>query len=360
MAIYLLYVVSPLLVYFLFRLFNGRTNKTQTINITAYLWICGLIMVLMIGLRHPLNGSGDTYRYCENWIQMRNVDYTNLAATMDKMSFEKGYLITVWLLTRVFYHPQWLLVLSGIFFSITICYFVKHSCNGSPLALMAFNVLGSFAFMVQGLRQSIAMCICLWALECLKRKKWGKFIILVLLASTFHASAFVFLITLPLIKLKINFKSLAFVLVAAIIVVLLLPNLFELVNLWIDDDYSINQGAESGGVVAIFIYATIVIFGLLFGDKTEKFFPLYIYLTAVAATCMIMRNTVSTIVERVAQYFAFGQMAVLAYGVKGITNKTAKFLICTAICVLIFIVAIYKTSYSTLFPYEFFWTNPVF
>jgi hypothetical protein len=225
---------------------------------------------------------------------------------------------------------------------------------------MAFNVLGSFAFMVQGLRQSIAMCLCLWALECLKRKHWIKSILLILLASTFHASALVFFIILPLIRLKLNAKGLVIFLIALVLVVFLLPNLFELVNLWIDDDYSLNQGSESGGVVAILIYFTIIAFGFLFGDKNEKFFPLYIYLAVIATTCMIMRNTVSTIVERVAQYFAFGQMAILGNSTKKISNPATRSIICMTICSLMFAVAVYKTSYSVLFPYEFFWNNPVF
>ena len=291
---------------------------------------------------------------------MRDVDFTNLPATLGKIDLEKGYLILVWLLTRIFYHPQWLLVLTGIFFSFTICYFVKYSCDSSPLALMLFNALGSFAFMVQGLRQSIAMCLCLWALECLKRKSWVKSIVLILLASTFHASAFIFFIIFPLSILKINFKSFVTVSIAAIVAVRLLPNLFELINLWINDDYAMNEGAKSGGVIAICIYIVIIIFGLLFGDKSEKYFPLYIYLTVVAVSCMFMRNTVSTIAERIAQYFAFGQMAVLARSTKRFSDVTTKFLICTAIVFLMFGVAIHKTSYSVLIPYEFFWINPIY
>lgn len=359
MVVYLLYVASPLLVYFLFGLSRNKTNKNRAIFLNTYLFVCGIIMALMIGLRHPLNGSGDTYRYCQNWIQMRGVDYNNLVPTLNKIDFEKGYLIMVWLLTRIFYHPQWLLVLTGIFFAVTICFFVKNSCESSPLALMTFNALGLFAFMVQGLRQSIAMCLCLWALDCLKRKKWVKTILLILLASTFHASALVFFIVFPLSKLKINLKSFVMVLVGATVAVVLLPYLFELVNLWVNDDYGVGQGAESGGVVAILIYVVIIVFGLLFGNKSEKFFPLYIYLTLVAVICMIMRNTVSTIVERIAHYFAFGQMAVLAHSTKRFSDRTTKVLMCIIIAFLLFGVAIYKTSYSILIPYEFFWNNPV-
>lgn len=360
MVIYLLYVASPILIYFLFGLFRNQTNKNQGININAYLFVCGIIMALMIGLRHPLNGSGDTYRYCQNWILMRGVNYENLRTTLNNIDLEKGYLLLVWLLTRIFYHPQWLLVLTGVFFSVTVCYFVKFSCDGSPLALMTFNALGLFAFMVQGLRQSIAMCLCLWALECLKRRKWVKTILLIVLASTFHASAFVFFIVCPLSKLKINFKSFVIVSVGAIVAVSFLPNLFELVNSWINDDYGVGKGAESGGIVAILIYIVIIVFGLLFGDKNEEHFPLYIYMTIIAMACAIMRNNVSTIVERIAYYFAFGQMAVLAHSTKRLTDIATKVLICMVIAFLLFGVALYKTSYSVLIPYEFFWHEPVF
>ena len=359
MVIYLLYVASPLLVYFLFGLARSSYNKNRVINGNAYLIVCGIIIALMIGLRHPLNGSVDTYRYFQNWILMRGVNYDNLVSALNTIDLEKGYLILVWLLTRIFYHPQWLLVLTGIFFSITICCFVKYSCNSSPLALMAFNALGSFAFMVQGLRQSIAMCLCLWALECLKRNSWLKFIILILLASTFHASALVYFVVFILSKLKIDLKSIVVFSLAVITAIIMLPWLFELVNSWINDDYALGNGAESGGVVAILIYFVIIVFGLLFGNKNEKYFPLYIYMTMVAMVCMIMRNSVSTIAERIAQYFAFGQMAVLAHSIKRFSDTTTKIFMGMIIAFLLFGVAIYKVSYSVLIPYEFFWQNPI-
>lgn len=355
MLVYLLYVSSPILVYLLLSIFSRPDDKITVVNKKTYIFLCGVIIFLMIGLRSQYNGSADTSRYLQNWIIIRETPNTGLNNLFESIDFEKGYILTVFLLTRVFKDPQWLLVFSGAFFAITICNFVKENCDSSPFGFLAFNCLGSFNFMVQGLRQAIAINICLWALEQIKKKHYIKTAILILLAASFHASAYVFVVVIVFSMLKLDYKGIFCFSLCVVSAIIFLPQLFKIMGSFIEDDYSNNAAAESGGIVAILIYTFIIIFSLVYGDKKEKFFPLYMYLAMVGLCCMIMRNSVAMIAERVSHYFAFGEMAILERSVKKISDGTLKKIIQIVIVILLFAVAAYKASYSSLIPYKFFW-----
>ena len=51
-------------------------------------------------------------------------------------------------------------------------------------------------------------------------------------------------------------------------------------------------------------------------------------MTLIALLAMVMRNTVSSIVERIAYYFAFGEMVVISNIIKTIGNKKEYHLVC--------------------------------
>ena len=353
MAIYLLFMVAPIIVYFIMGLFSNKSINENAKLKSRYLIVCGIIMTLMIGLRHPRVGSGDTMFYYTNWEMMSEISISRLFAL--NLDLEMGYQLFVWLFSQVFHNGQWLLLLSGAFFAISVCFFMKRNCKNVVLALLVFNCLGLFNFMVQGLRQAIAMCICLWAIEQCKKKKLFPFLLLVVLACTFHASAAVFAIVYIISKLKLETKSILIFSICTFICVQLLPYLFEIVNVLINDTYEIGTGAETGGVVAILIYGVIIAFGLIFVDRRDVNYPLFIYMAVLGAAFMIMRNTVSEIIVRIAHYFAFSQMVVLPNSIGSIADKRVQVFINIVVAILCLGIAFYKASYSILIPYTFFW-----
>lgn len=355
MTVYLLYMASPTLIYFLLQLCTrksvNRNEKTRNI----YLTLVGIVMVLMIGLRNPGNGSGDTQFYYDFWETMSRMSFSELKYNINNFDLEIGYQITNWVLSKIFHNGQWLLFLSGLFFSVSVCSFAKKNCKNLVLALTVFNCLGLFNFMVQGLRQAIAMCICLWALEQCKNRKLIKFLLLVLLAMSFHASAIVFVVVYVLKDLKLNVKGYFLTAFSALILAFLLPRIFEIVNLLINDSYEIGTESSDGGIIAILIYVAVLAFGLIFRDKNDSSYALFIYMATVGAAAMIMRNSVSAIAERISHYFAFAQMVVIANSVTSVKDKRVGLIISILIIVLCFGVAVHKASYTNLVPYLFYW-----
>ena len=134
-----------------------------------------------------------------------------------------------------------------------------------------------------------------------------------------------------------------------------LPALFNLINLVLNDSYEIGTGSEEGGMIAVLIYAAILLYGFAFADKNNKHYAMFICMTACALTCMILRQLVSGILERVSEYFAYAQMVVISNGTSSISKERDQVVFGIFIFCLCMVVAIYKTTYSELIPYNFFW-----
>ena len=355
MVAYLIFMASPFIVYLIVELITGKkvTQDDRTKNI--YLIVCGIIIALMIGMRNQHNGSGDTALYCSIYEKMSSIKLGELSSFIRNTDMEIGYLITTWLLSKVFIGGQWLLVLSGAFFSFSICYFVKNNCKNVVLALAIFNCLGLFNFMVQGLRQAIAMSICLCAFELCKKKKLIRFLLVVALASLFHASAIVFAMVYVFGSMRLDIRSLIWMGVGTCAVLIFLPQLFSLMSFFMNDDYSMSSGSDEGGWIAILIYVCILIYGLAFRDSENKDYPTYMFMLVAGTLCMVLRQSVSGILERMGHYFAFAQMAVVSNAIYGMNDKRMRAVVSMAVVVLCLGVALHKATYSSLVPYRFFW-----
>ena len=357
MALYLAYVVSPAIVYLLMIIVYRKPIFHDKRLKKAFLIVCGIIMFLMIGLRSPDIGSGDTKFYYENWKQMSDVNAKNIKLAIESLDMEWGYVLSVWVFSHIFPAPQMLLVISAAFFAWTVCRFVGKNSKNPLLSLIVFNSLGTFNFMIQGLRQAIAMCICVWAIDQCEKKHFVKFALMIVLACFFHASAIVFAIVWILSKLKMNSKDLLFFGGCAVMAVIFLPVIFEIIDAIIKDTYAIGTPAKSGGFVAVLIYIVIIAFSFLVGRNSVSDYSTYIYMTFVVLTMFVMRNTVSGVAERVGYYFAFGSMIVLPNSIDSVVDERQKALYNFFAVILCFGVAVYKASYSVIIPYYLFWVN---
>lgn len=355
MAVYLVYMASPIILYLIVKLFGLGSLEDKLIEKRIYLILMALVMIFFIGFRNQHVGSIDTSIYYNNWKIFSTYDLEQLKSALQEGEFEPGYMISVWVFSHVFKHPQMLFVLSATLFAISICRFVEKNCENVVLAMLVFNCLGLFNFFVQGLRQSIAMCICLFAIEKIKKKEYLKFALLVLLAMTFHGTAIVFVIVPILRHLKFTLFSTLFFSGAAITVMLLLPWVFKVISIIIEDNYEVGEGANRGGVVAILIYAVIIVFGMVTRDNKNEFDAMYIYMALVGVAALIMRNNISTIAERINYYFAFSQMVLVANGSQRLKEKGTTAIVNILVAALCLGVAVYKASYSVIIPYTFFW-----
>lgn len=352
---YLIISVMPLMLNFVCR--NSINSNDQTVRqktIKGYLLVCGLILFFFLALRSRYIGSTDADNYYSNWKLLSLTSFENLKILIKDSKMESGYLYTVWALSHIIKNPQFVFVFSGLLFTVAVCRFIYKNSEDVTLSMTMYITLGLLSFMLQGLRQSIAMSICLFSVEFCKKRKLIPFLLIVILAMQFHTSAIVFL---PMyIIYGFTLKAINVLAAGAVSAVLLLASnkLVAIGNEAFDREYGAT--VDSGGFIATVIYVLILAAAFLFArdKKYDKNFSFFVYMTILGLCFYLMRYVGTLAVERISFYFMFGQIIVLPAVINRLkTNEkqAVKFLV----YLLCFALFAYRLRGSDLVPYEFFW-----
>lgn len=361
MYLYLLYLISPVLIAPIINVIKGRKQNLLKNNSFLYLVIMTLLMCFFLGFRSQYIGSGDAVYYYSQWESISKI--TNFRDIFS-YDMEYGYLVFVYLFSRLFKSGQYVFVFSGIGISLLTSFFIKNFCKKDySYAFLIINSLGLFAFFLQGIRQSIAIALCLASLVFCKKKKVLPFILVIFFATSFHASAIVFVLSYFLFGRKLNFKFLSFFFLIAIISIVTFDRLMDFANLIINDDYNFgNTEQTTGGIVTLVIYLTVVLICFVFklSENDEEFidFSFYFYMTLIGILLFILRYFASTIIERMSFYYIFGIIPLLEsviYSDKRINRNDRKILYVFTL-ILFFSFAVYKgLTGDSFIPFKFFW-----
>ncbi len=355
---YIILALSPIAIAFFVRSRSGQQpiDKNRTAK-TAFFVLFGLVLFVMIAFRSRYIGSSDSSNYYNNWARLSAMNFETFKDYLEITEMESGYLFTVWTLSKVFVNPQWIFIFSGLLTVCSVCSLIHKNSENIMLSSIMFITLGLYSFMVQGLRQAIAMCICFYAYQYAKEKKPFPFILLVLIAMLFHRTAIVFFIVYLFNYFKLNIKSILLFSVFSAAFFILSDRIVALANLLFNEDY---QGAvDHGGVIATAIYIIIVFLGFIANSKKpfNNAETLDFYILLLGMLCYILRYVGVLSAERISFFFMFAQMLVLPKVLSIFKKKDAVLLSGIAILLSI-LLFIYRYSGSDLVPYMFCWEQP--
>ena len=330
---------------------NDRAKKT-------FLLCCGAVLFFMIAFRNQYVGTVDSHRYYNNWLFLRDLPRSMLGNYLQNSEMDTGYLVVVWALSHIFPNPQFVFIFSAILFVIAVCNFIYKNSEDVCLSVVMFVCLGLYTFMVQGLRQAVAMCICLFALELYKNKKYVRFVLLVLLATLFHKTAIIFLLVGFLRLLKMEWKSYTFVGLASATVLAGSGYIVEWSKVLFKEE-TYTTAAQAGGFIATAIYVLILVVSFIFATKKQKKeddFTLFFYITYMGFFSYLLRYVELAILERISYYFLFGQIILLPKILGNFDNKVRN-IVKTIVIILCVLLLAYRLSTSDLTPFVFFWQD---
>lgn len=352
---YIMLALSPLGWKLIANSLYKNSNNHEYIN-RFVIVATGISLFLMIGLRSKELGSTDSRQYCYYWELLHEFSFEELVSYSKDSRLEIGFLGSVWLLSHIplFAPSQYIFVISGFVISFCVCKFIYRYCDDVTLGLTMYICLGLYTFMVQGLRQAIAMSICMLAVRYCIERKLLKFILMVLLASLFHQTAIVFCIVYFLYGLNLEMRTLLHVSILCIIMAFFSTKIIDIMNSFFGMKYGI--AVESGGFVAVAIYLIILILcGLLAGDnKKDLNYCFFFYLTLLGFSVYVVRYIGALAAERISFYFMIGQLISLPSTLRSMDAKSKK-LLKIAIMGLSFLLFAYRLNGSNLLPYHFFW-----
>lgn len=173
---------------------DDETRKKRTI-------LCfSIFLFLFAALRSKYVGT-DTYGYC---VEYERVAKLSMKSVMAEHYRDPMYPIFTKLLSYISTNPQTLLAAIALIEVIGLASFA-NSLKKPYLFYLLFITLRMYSFTLAGLRQTIAISILMFALPLLEKKKISIFIALVFFAATFHSSALVVLLYIPLILTQHTF-----------------------------------------------------------------------------------------------------------------------------------------------------------
>lgn len=349
MTLYIFMAFLPLLLIPFFP--NVNTDRKQK---KYYCIIMGIALILFLALRHKALGSTDTINYyngmkdailSKTWNQYYDPDGAEL-----------GFQIFVWIISRFVKSPQWIIVFSSVIIVTSVLIFVWRNSKNIPLSVTMYICLGLMTFQMQGMRQALAMSICLFAYEFAKRRKIIPFALLVLLATQFHQTAIVFAVVYVFGYLKLKASHLLLVLSAAGVVTLLSDKIIDFANELFDRNYS--NTVDSGGVIATAIYILIMVFCILASKQpyAEHIDATLFYVLLTGFVCFAMRYFGTLAAERISFYFMFSQIVLLPNTVcDGQIKSSDKGVVNMIVYLLSIALFAYRLAGSDFVPYRFFW-----
>lgn len=348
---YIAFSLSPLFWGFLASLmYQNSRNIDKERRLVAVL--SGINIFVMIALRSQELGSQDSAIYYQYWETLSRLSFQELILFIKTSRLEVGFLGVCWLLSHIpcFVHPQYVFVFSGLIITIAYCRFILKYCDDVILGLTMFICLGLYSFLVQGMRQAIAMSICLMGIPFCRERKLIKFASTVAVAMLFHKTAVVFLVVYFLYNRKLDTKTLLITISILVLTIVFSSEILNVANDIFDMSYGIP--VETGGWIAVAIYVITLVVAWIFRgcNQWDKDYCFFFYFTCLGGSLYIMRYIGALAIERVSFFFMAGQLATLPNALRSI--KDGKKLVIFAIWVLSILLFLYRQTGSV---YRFFW-----
>ena len=327
-----------------------------------FLFLCGLCIAVIAGLRSKYVGTTDTLNYCT--LYERAVRYSSLEKFLKSCNvLEKGLLVSECLFysftffcAKLFPETQFFILITTMIITYSVMRFIYKHSHEVVLSVVMYVCLGLLTFNMNGMRQALAMSICLFAFDFAKEKKLIPFLLIVLLAMLVHKTAIFFAIVYFVAQFKIDWKHMMLFVISIIAFLLLADRLAQIFDGLTDKNYSDVGAFETGGVVTVLIYILTIAFSLVFGWKNRKDggFSFAIYLTILGLALYFGRYISTQIYERMSYYFFYAVLLLLPQAVTMLKGKEKQVSIVVVNClsILLFIYRLYGSVFQS---FSFFW-----
>lgn len=346
------------------------------------IWILILIMPLFIitAFRAPSVGN-DTFNYLRSYDVVSQESFFSTSQSR----LEIGYVMYMRVIALFGFSYLGFQIITSAFTLFSISRFIYKYSNCAAFSFFVFMTTRMFFGTMNISRQYLAVAILLFSVEFIRDRKLIKFALLVLAASSFHFTAITFLITYPLVNLKLNAKKSILLIGAGIIGGLLFDQIVQ-VFVSLTGRYA---GYLEGGYFNfernIAIYLNLGINSLFFlvafltkywksrqpqkysivsnsKKKThnhrisdEQLWYTFCLLTLILS--IVGLN--ATILSRVETYFSVFLLAYIPSVIKHIKSKDLRAIVTLGIIAGLFasfvVVMVFRPYWTTVFPYQWYW-----
>ena len=294
-----------------------KTEQYKSIGLVMALLTFALL-VFFVGNRSTIH---DTQQYQYMYNLYYSDDLNQIVDILNGTRKEKGPLFFVYLvLFKHFTHGtynDWFMSIA-VFQAVSLAvFFYKYSVNYT-YSIYLFFTMGIFIWMVNGMRQFIAITIILFAVDWLIQKRLIPFMIVVLIAYNFHSSAILWVPVYFIVQYKpwsMKFIVCAVLLTAAIVFV---SNSSLLDNT--DYDYIVTSNRTGINPFRLVVSMVIPVIAYtrkdIIEEKNDPFVNILINISVISVGCCIVGMFTNGVAARIAAFFDVFSLLLLPWLLK--------------------------------------------
>ena len=146
---------------------------------------------VLIGLRHKSVGA-DTAVYMDGFIEISELPFAQIFQI--EYNFEPGYIVYNKIISLFATNSYSIIIFSTFISLVSIYYFIYKYSKNVWLSVFIFSTIGGIFQITTFLRQYLALSILLFCIPFIMKRKFIPFLILLLIAVTFHKTSVLFLL----------------------------------------------------------------------------------------------------------------------------------------------------------------------
>jgi len=361
----ILYFLTPVIALFSLRLIGEKMIfiKNRECTKSVFLFLTFIIPFSIFAFRSARIGA-DTYIYCVDFVHIAELDIKYLLIS-GYNEYEKGFLLFCKLLSVFGKDPRILLIGSSLLINYLYSRVITDERNMWFLSVMVYFCLGNYLYNLNIMRQAISVGFILNSLHYLVEDKYWRYVILTLIASSFHVFAlasFLFIIAVLLVK---NKKQLTFGLILIGVFVFLSLELVHVIvqryfthfDYYFRHNYHSDQqfGITSSAYVILDAVVLFLIFeNYEFNEFNRKWIVIYSISLLMASLGLLMMPRFG-IYERIAKFYHPFLILSVPYAIEGLQVERTQRVMKIGIILFssIYYAYIILTNAYRIVPFEF-------
>ncbi len=298
------------------------------------------VLTLFAGLRTQYN---DTWNYTSAFRQRGGLaEFLENPENLNPVKNPLYYLLEAVLRDRTD-NPQVLIFLTSAFAQVCFALFFKRYSRHFTFTVFLYFTLGTFCVSLAAIKQILAMALLTLALPALERRQWGRYLLLVAVASLIHTYAVAFAV-LPLLRQR-PWTAFTFLFVGLTVFVLM--NFREVIEEFMEQANALGKNLAEYEVfdkhtINLFrlgVYAVPPLLSLCFARwvnyNARPMDHLFVHMSILSLAAMSMGTQAgANMFARMAHYFELGTLICLPDMLERIFESSTFRLVagCAAVC----------------------------
>lgn len=258
MAVYLILIGLSVFSFVFGHTIGNRRNANRS---TLLVFFIG--MILLIWLRAFSIGT-DTYNYLNMYERAKNIGFGRIKGTYDG---EYGYFALNMLIAAIYDNHHFFLLCIGLVSLVPVIFFyIKNS--GNALITIGLFLVFLFSVYFSAFRQTCAMAFAIPAYYAAREKKAVPFVLWVIVAMTFHTSAFALFLLYPVYHMQIKKKWFYLLGFVFVITYLFRVQIFSLMLRFMSSRYQDNYAnlTSSSAITVLLLMIMLVVYTYVTSD----------------------------------------------------------------------------------------------